>query len=218
MPVIWEPQVVRWQQVSKTKWEPVSYLFPVVAPETGKVERINPLPFPDQYQYYNDVFHDNFDSKKLKPNWNFRRVPQPNTYSLSAHKGHLRLYLKPEGFQPRKRYSAMGFTQKESQFEFEAKMKFEPKQNMEEAGISIYQKDINYIYLNVQIVGKKHYVKLTVKEKNNAVTAMTDSALFADTNVKAFKLKALSDYKNNILLKIKKWKIFVFFSLNDGLI
>ena len=77
MPVIWEPQVVRWQQVSKTKWEPVSYLFPVVAPETGKVERINPLPFPDQYQYYNDVFHDNFDSKKLKPNWNFRRYPNP---------------------------------------------------------------------------------------------------------------------------------------------
>ena len=219
MPVIWEPQVVRWQQVSKTKWEPVSYLFPVVAPETGKVERINPLPFPDQYQYYNDAFHDNFDSKKLKPNWNFRRVPQPNTYSLSAHKGHLRLYLKPEGFQPRKRYSAMGFTQKESQFEFEAKMKFEPKQNMEEAGISIYQKDINYINLTVQKVGKKHYVKLTVKEKNNAVTAMTDSALFADANIKAFKSKALSDYKNNILLKItaKNGKYLYFFSLNDGI-
>lgn len=219
MPVIWEPQVVRWQQVSKTKWEPVSYLFPVVAPETGKVERINPLPFPDQNQYYNDAFHDNFDSKKLKPNWNFRRVPQPNTYSLSAHKGHLRLYLKPEGFQPRKRYSAMGFTQKESQFEFEAKMKFEPKQNMEEAGISIYQKDINYINLTVQKVGKKHYVKLTVKEKNNGVTAMTDSALFVDTNVKAFKSKALSDYKNNILLKItaKNGKYLYFFSLNDGI-
>ena len=48
---------------------------------------------------------------------------------------------------------------------------------------------------------------------------MTDSASFADTNVKAFKLKALSDYKNNILLKItaKNGKYLYFFSLNDGL-
>ena len=86
MPVIWEPQVVRWQQVSKTKWEPVSYLFPVVAPETGKVERINPLPFPDQYQYYNDVFHDNFDSK-IKTQLELQKgTPTQHLFSFSTQR------------------------------------------------------------------------------------------------------------------------------------
>ena len=104
---------MRWQQVSKTKWEPISYLFPVVAPETGKVERLIPFPFKDQHQFYNDAFNDNFDSKILAPDWIFRRVPQPNTYSLNAKKGYLRLYLKPETFEPEKDI-AMGITQKES--------------------------------------------------------------------------------------------------------
>ncbi len=218
IPVIWESQIVRWQQISKTKWKPVHYLFPVVAPETGKVERTNPLPFPDKHQYYNDAFYDNFDSGKLRPNWSFRRVPQPNTYSLSANKGHLRLYLKPESFQPRKRYSAMGITQKESEFEWEAKMKFSPKKNGEEAGISIYQKDINYINLTVHKIGKDHVVKVTVKEKNNQVTEMTDSAEFANTGVKAYKSKVLLNYKGEILLKMisKNGKYLYFFSLDGG--
>ncbi|MDA8757883.1 glycoside hydrolase family 43 protein [Flavobacteriaceae bacterium] len=218
MPVVWEPQIVRWQQVSKTKWEPVSYLFPVVAPETGKVERINPLPFPDKHQYYNDAFHDNFDSENLTPDWSFRRVPQPKTYSLSANKGHLRLYLKPENFQPRKRYSAMGITQKESQFEWEAKMKFTPKKNLEEAGISVYQKDINYINLSVQKIGKEHHLKLTVKEKNKNVSAMTDSAKFPNDKINAYKSIALPNYDGEILLKIssKNGKYSYFFSTDGG--
>ena len=218
MPVVGEPQIVRWQQVSKTKWEPVSYLFPVVAPETGKVERINPLPFPDKHQYYNDAFHDNFDSENLTPDWSFRRVPQPKTYSLSANKGHLRLYLKPENFQPRKRYSAMGITQKESQFEWEAKMKFTPKKNLEEAGISVYQKDINYINLSVQKIGKEHHLKLTVKEKNKNVSAMTDSAKFPNDKINAYKSIALPNYDGEILLKIssKNGKYSYFFSTDGG--
>jgi len=218
MPVIWENQIVRWQQVSKTKWEPVRYLFPVVAPETGKVERINPLPFADKHQFYNDTFNDNFDAKLLAPDWVFRRVPQPNTFSLKANKGHLRLYLKPEAFQPRKRYSAMGITQKESEFEWEAKMKFKPKKNLEEAGISVYQKDINFVNLTVQKIGREHFVKVTVKEKNNQVTAMTDSAKIPNTEVKAFKSKALPNYAGEILLKIasKNGKYLYFFSVNGG--
>jgi alpha-N-arabinofuranosidase len=218
MPVIWEPQIVRWQQVSKTKWEPVSYLFPVVAPETGKVERINPLPFPDKHQYYNDAFHDNFDHQNLRPDWSFRRVPQPKTYSLSANKGYLRLYLKPENFQARKRYSAMGITQKESQFEWEAKMNFTPQKNLEEAGISVYQKDINYINLTVQKRGKEHHVKLTVKEKNKNVSAMTDSAKFPNDKINAYKSMPLPNYNGEILLKIssKNRKYSYFFSTDGG--
>ena len=30
-PMVWEPTIVKWQQVSETKWEPVNYLFPVAS-------------------------------------------------------------------------------------------------------------------------------------------------------------------------------------------
>lgn len=219
IPVIWEPQIVKWQQVSETKWEPVYTQFPVAAPETGKVERTNPLPFVDQLQFYNDAFHDNFDADQLQPDWIFRRVPQPNTYSLSANKGHLRLYLKPQTFAPRERFSAIGFTQKESQFEFEAKMKFLPKKNLEEAGISIYQKDLNFINLTVQKIGKEHYVKLTVQQKKDRMTILSNADTIPGTNIKAFKSKALPNYNGEILLKMasKNGKYTYHFSIDGGI-
>ena len=218
IPVVWEPQIVRWQQVNESKWEPVKYLFPVAAPETGKVERINPLPFVDKKQYYNDGFYDSFDSEKLKSDWTFRRVPQPKTFSLTANEGHLRLYLKPETFQPRKRYSAMGITQKESQFVWESKMKFSPKKNLEEAGISVYQKDVNYINLTVQKIEKKHYVKVSLKDKSDKISSLSDSGITSNPELKAYKSKALPNYKGEILLKIesKNEKYLFSFSLDGG--
>jgi len=219
MPVIWEPQIVRWEKVSETKWEPVYNQFPVVAPETGKVERINPLPFAGRQQFYNDTFLDNFDAADLRPDWVFRRVPQPNTYSLSANKGHLRLYLKPETFSLRGRYSAVGITQKESQFELAAKMIFSPKKNLEEAGITVYQKDLNYINLTVQRIGKQHYLKLSVSEKRDRQKKnLSNSETIAGSNVNAYKSKALPNYKGEILLKIasKNGKYLYHYSLDGG--
>ena len=112
----------------------------------------------------------------------------------------------------------MGITQKESEFEWEAKMIFNPKKNLEEAGISVYQKDINFVNLTVQKIGNEHFVKVTVKEKNNQVTAMTDSAKIPNTEVKAFKSKALPSYAGEILLKIasKNGKYLYFFSTDGG--
>ena len=66
------------------------------------------------------------------------------------------------------------------------KYDFQSKKNLEEAGISIYQKDINFVNLTVQKIGNEHFVKLTVKEKNNQVTAMTDSAKIPNTEVEAY--------------------------------
>lgn len=193
IPVIWEPQIMRWQQVNNDKWEPVWVDFPVAAPETGKVERNNPLPYKDKPQKYNTLFFDDFDDSVLKKDWSFRRVPNPNTYSLSAKGGCLRLYLKPQTFGLRERYSAMGFTQKESDFEFEAKMKFSPKKNNEESGITIYQKDFNFIHLTVQKQGKEHIIKLTVHEKDNK------PALSLSPFIKS---KILPKYNGQIILKI----------------
>ena len=67
IPIIWEEQISHWEQVSETKWEPRYVDFPVAAPLTGKVERINPLPFEDKNQFYNNDFIENFDANELSP-------------------------------------------------------------------------------------------------------------------------------------------------------
>lgn len=56
----------------------------------------------------------------------------------------MRLYTSINVIKERQRASLMGFRQTESDFEYEAKMKFKPKSNNSEAGISLFQKDDNY--------------------------------------------------------------------------
>ena len=98
VPIIWEEQITHWEQVSPTKWEPRYVKFPVAAPVTGKVERVNKLPFSDKFQFYNDGFYENFDNDKLSPDWIFRRVPLPNSYSLSSNKRISKIISKTSVF------------------------------------------------------------------------------------------------------------------------
>ncbi len=188
IPVVWEPAIARWQQVSKDKWEPVEYLWPVCAPETGRVERITPLPFADKPQYYNDAFRDNFDTEVLHPEWNFRRVPQKGTYSLTDKKGHLRLFLKPETFHLRGQFSLMGIRQKESEFEYAAKMNFQPAKDKAEAGISIYQQDNNYVNFTIAKEGSQTMLKVTVKGR--------------DQDLAILKKESLKNYESNIVFQL----------------
>lgn len=205
IPVVWESSIVRWREVTKGNWQPLEYLFPVCAPETGKVERINPLPFADKPQYNNDGFTDNFDSEKLHLEWNFRRVPRNNTYSLTEKMGHLRLQLQPEVIQLRERYSIMGVRQKESDFEYSASMYFEPKKEKAEAGVSIFQQDDNYIMWTVVKEEKDAVLQLKVhkKEEQSAVI---------------LKKEVLSNYNGQIQFKItsKNDRYNYEYSLDDG--
>ena len=167
IPMVWEPAIGRWEEVREGVWEPVEYLWPVAAPETGKVERsTTPLPFFDQPQLYNDAFTDNFDSDQLDLEWNFRRVPQSKTYSLTEKEGYLRLYLKPDTFQLRKQYSAIGIRQKESEFEYSTRLNFDPQEDQAEAGISIFQQDDNYINFTVKKEKNKTVLQLVIKERS----------------------------------------------------
>ena len=204
MSVIWEKAIVRWQQVSEQRWEPVEYSWPVVAPETGKVERTNPIPFHGQPQSKMGSFMDHFDSTRLNLEWNFRRVPQLNTFSLTEKKGFLRLYLKPEILSLRVRYSLMGIRQKESDFEYSAKMNFWPKKEQAEAGISIFQQDDNYINLMIEKNQQGHTLKLLVKEREKDVVLR--------------KQEIINAYKGEIILKMnaKNDKYQFLYSLNGG--
>lgn len=205
IPVIWEPAIARWEEVREGVWEPIEYLWPVAAPETGKIERsATPLPFPDNPQYYNDAFADDFDSEQLNVEWNFRRIPQTGTYSLTAKKGFLRLFLKPERFELREQFSLMGIRQKESEFEFSAKMDFLPTNDKAEAGISIFQQDNNYINFTIEKRGAQTLLKLTVKERDE------DSKMVRQIPIK--------NYKGSIVFNLvsKGQEYQYLYSLDDG--
>jgi len=204
-PMVWEPTIVKWQQVTDTKWEPVKYLFPVASPLTGKVERYEKLPFRDKPQYINNIFMDDFLFSKLDLDWTFIRVPQKNTYSLKANSGSLRLYTKPGTIEDRKRFSMIGFRQRESDFEYQVKMEFAPNDDKVESGIIHYQKESNYLSNTVYKENKRFYLEQKLKEKDKV-------------NEKTIKRILLKNYKNNILFKVvsKSGKYTFYYSLNNG--
>ena len=204
MPMQWESTIVKWEQVSEDRWEPLRYLFPVVAPLTGKVERFTPLPFTDRPQYINNTVIDDFLNENLDLRWTFIRVPEEKTYSLLENPGFLRLYSKPGKIEDRKRFGLVGFRQKESDFEFEVKMNFLPNKDKVESGVIHYQKEWNYLTNTVIKKRKKYYLEQKLKEKGKEVVTL--------------KKTILKGYDGNIILKVKskKDRYDFFYSLNDG--
>ncbi|KAA3621565.1 MAG: glycoside hydrolase family 43 protein, partial [Bacteroidetes bacterium] len=194
---------VQWER-EPFEWKKVKYEWPVCAPSTGKVERFNPLPFQNAPQFRNTVFSDNFDATDLNLEWNFRRVPLAKTYSLSANPGHLRLYAKPEIIKERGRCSLMGFRQKESDFEYTASMKFSPADNGSEAGISLFQKDNNYIHFTVIKKDGKSHLQLTLAIPGAAPQIV--------------KSKEISGYNHKIMFEVNSQnQIYQFsYSLDNG--
>ena len=196
LPVNWEREPFEWKSV-KHEW-------PVAAPQTGRVERVNSLPYTGKVQHRNDAFADNFDSPNLDLEWNFRRVPLEGTHSLSARRGYLRLFLKPERISLRGRCSQMGFRQKESDFEYTASMAFVPGKNGEEAGISIFQQDDNYINFVVSLQNDNPVLHLVVKERAKEVAIVGT--------------QIVEGYAGKILLKVisSKGKYHYRYSLDGG--
>jgi len=203
MPVSWEEAWDNWVEVEKGRWEPVIIKWPVVAPETGKVERYTLIPFIEKKQFIDNSFYDDFSSNSLDLHWNFRRVPRENTYLLDSKNNKLKLNLSPETFKLRGQYSLMGFRQKETEFEYSAHMSFRPKKNNSEAGLSIFSQDDNYI--NFTIKKEDNITKLILKVKPR------------DSESKIIKKMPIK-YKNDLVLKIhsKDEKYSYHYSLDGG--
>jgi len=180
IPMTWQREPFEWKE-TKLEW-------PVAAPETGRVERETPLPFENKTQNRNNSFVDEFDQSTLKLDWNFRRVPMPDTYSLTARDGFLRLYTKPEVISERGRASLMGVRQIESDFDYRVKMLFSPTQENVEAGVNLFQKDDKYISFTVTRQNGNDFLQLIVAKPN--------------TDAKILKQKRLKDYDGEIIFKV----------------
>jgi len=203
MPVVWEEAWDNWVEVEKGRWEPVIIKWPVVAPNTGKVERNTSIPFLEKKQNINYSFYDDFTSSKLDLQWNFRRVPRENAYELNSKNKTLKLNLSPESFEFRSQYNLMGFRQKETEFEYSSSMNFKPKKNFSEAGLSIFSQDDNYINFTVKKHNNKTLLNLSVKPREQKLDI-----------IKSIPLK----YNENIILKIlsKDNKYIYYYSIDDG--
>ena len=189
VPLSWEREPFEWKE-NKDLW-------PVVSPISGKVEKENEVIFTNSTQINSYNFRDDFNSKTLGLKWNFRRLPLENIYSLDKREGFLRIFSNQNIIKERHRAALMGFKQNQTNFEYFTSMNFNPENNKSEAGISIFQKDDNY--LNFTVVKKDGNFFIKVNAYNNNKLIRKDEQL-------------IPDYKGKIKLKISseegEYKLF----------
>ena len=178
---------VEWER-EPFEWKDPRYEWPVVAPATGRVERSTPLPFEEAPQYRNDTFIDDFDNETLDLQWNFRRVPLPGVYSLDSREGYLRLYAHENVIRERGRAALMGVRQQESDFRYSVRMEFEPERENVEAGVSLFQKDDNFLNFTLARNGGENVLQLTLAERDRAPVTIEQ--------------RTLGDYPGEIVLRV----------------
>ena len=208
-PVNWEREPFEWKETK--------HLWPVVAAETGRVERINEVVFSGSVQNIATSFEDKFESDNLDLKWNFRRYPIEKIFYLDKQQNRLNLICHQNQIKERGSAALLGFKQTESSFEYSTQMFFEPLNNGSEAGISIFQKDDNYINFTLirnddKIVLQSYAVKNTeieeflsepIKQYNGQIefriVANEDSyKLYYKTSRKDFELFTI--LKGNLLI------------------
>ena len=217
IPVTWEKEPFEWKydNIEKDwsilpehkrfeKLRRVNYEWPVCSPITGRVERSYSLPYPDHPQYYHDSFKDDFDNENLSLEWNFRRVPNKNTYEINSDNGVLRLFSSKNVIKDRQSSSLLGIRQKKSQFEFLVKMIFDTDEREVQSGISLFQKDDNYFTYTIERHNRGYLLKLILKEKNSEPVIIKD--------------KILSSYNGSIIFKVvsDKMNYGFYYSLDES--
>lgn len=180
IPMVWEREPFEWKKV-KHEW-------PVAAPETGRVLRRERLPFADAPQRRRDVFRDDFDGNELHPEWNFRRTPLSGAVTLGERPGHLRLYSQPSVVGERGQAALVGIRQEESDFEFRARMRFQPQREGVDAGLNLFQKDDNYLRFTVAKRQRRFRLALALAEP--------------DLPERVLAAREMADYRGEIVLRV----------------
>ena len=166
-PVSWESDPYDWKE-RKIVW-------PVIAPQSGRILKNNPVIFSETIQNKEFFFVDDFNKTNLGLAWNHRRVPMQNMFDLVSNPGFLRVYTNPNKLQERKRANFIGIKQTESDFSFETKMTFSPSYDSDESGIAIVQKDNNFLSLTIKKFNED--ILLELKLMNNVETSIASKLI-----------------------------------------
>ena len=218
IPVTWEKEPFDWKydKIEKEwsdlpdrerfeKLRHVNYEWPVCSPLTGRVERSFPLPFPASSQVNKESFRDNFDSETLNLEWNFRRVPQEGTYLINNKDGYLRLFSSKNVIENRKSCSLLGIRQIETDFEFSVKMLYNPSIPEVQAGVSLFQKDDNYLTFTIERDREQNIILKLVSKEQKKVPVVIQQTF-------------LKSYNDSIIFKVfsKNQSYKYYYSLDNG--
>ena len=218
IPVTWEEEPFEWKydKIEKEwsdlpdrerfeKLRRVNYEWPVCSPLTGRVERSFPLPFPASSQVNKESFRDNFDSETLNLEWNFRRVPQEGTYLINNKDGYLRLFSSKNVIENRKSCSLLGIRQIETDFEFSVKMIYKPSIPEVQAGVSLFQKDDNYLTFTIERDREQNIILKLVSKEQKKVPVVIQQTF-------------LKSYNDSIIFKVfsKNQSYKYYYSLDNG--
>ncbi len=130
-PVTWETEPYDWKE-SKDTW-------PVIAPDTGRIELRNPMPFAGTRQTLETSFRDDFDGEELGGEWNMRRTHDYPFHEV--HDGKLRLKANAGSIDRQARYSFLGIRQRDFQYTATTRMAFRDYDDNDEAGLVLMQND-----------------------------------------------------------------------------
>ena len=218
IPVTWEKEPFDWKydKIEKEwsdlpdrerfeKLRHVNYEWPVCSPLTGRVERSFPLPFPASSQVNKESFRDNFDSETLNLEWNFRRVPQKGTYLINHKDGYLRLFSSKNVIENRKGCSLLGIRQIETDFEFSVKMLYNPSIPEVQAGVSLFQKDDNYLTFTIERDREQNIILKLVSKEQKKVPVVIQQTF-------------IKSYNDSIIFKVfsKNQSYKYYYSLDNG--
>ena len=152
-PLVWEREPFEWKEEK--------LLWPVVSPETGRMERYFPLPFSGTKQNSRKSWRDDFETDALSLDWNFRRLPRANAYEITE--GSLVLNCLEGRPADRQRSNILGIRQWAEDFVYSAKLSFVAKEEEAEAGLILFQKDDQYLSFTIVKMDERFY--LTIKEQ-----------------------------------------------------
>lgn len=134
--------------------------WPVVNEGIGKLELTSRAPNLPHQGYDTPLAKEFFNGNYLACHWNFIRTPREEFWSLTEHKGFLRLCLRPQAIDKPENPSFIGRRQQHINFSASTLMEFEPKKENETAGIVVLQNNKFYFCLEHTLENMKRKLRL----------------------------------------------------------
>lgn len=115
--------------------------------------KVDKLPAAVTAKNYNQ--NEDFNRDSLGFEWNYINNPIPQNYSLTEHKGYLRLYGSEKSLSENPGVTFVGRRQQHFKFNAITTIDFNPITENEEAGIALYKDALHHYKLFIRKIGKE---------------------------------------------------------------
>ncbi|MCR4924237.1 MAG: glycoside hydrolase family 43 protein [Lachnospiraceae bacterium] len=124
---------------------------------------------------YEKKLYDDFDSSVLSLEWEFVRLPDRGSYSLTERPGHFRIWTRDGQLNEIRAKNTLLRREEELYYEAECKVEFYPDKNGEQAGLTCYYSTATYIRCSLcyeegrklqLVINRNHGEELIAEEKD----------------------------------------------------